>query len=1029
MAEKRTRKRSLFCFKIEDVAKLSPTSLCPGQCERSFASTELLIEHLLKYPYDCGAYVKQLLQSAELNEAKEAASDDVLSSPVNKTARTGPDPGSATKQTSPRNPNQAKKKKFKKMKKGNANARKRLSFAEAPEPAAAANVDQTVAPPPVPPSDAPAAASSSSLSPTTVSAGGRLDISSPDDVSLGTAAADPPCVPAPQPAAAVPEVPGDDEQPASATSRRPRSPRHPAPPVQLYRPESHIHATSEAKLRQQNASTICWRLVDRKDIPAAEPVTTMVNGVEHTVAKKIPCPFVVRHEGPSASAIVCGRLLSLYQRRKRGVGEFTFALSPSSMSTHLKSAHAEAWDAMAKLVAQERANETADRLDLTTASVSADEQAIFEELLASYVASAGLPYSVVENREFRRMMSFVGGVQVISATTLKERMASLYHRVVALYSAMIAGEDVSITSDMWTSGRRGTGDHYCSLTLHWINGEGLLNHLVAGAYHLEGQATGQRIEVALQEMLGRYGRTPGEVHAIASDRGSNIIRASTLAGIERASCTCHLLDTVVKDSLRDPSSEAMLKTLETMRTIVKAINGSSTLRDIFAESQAKVGLGPELSNGNKLLLTAKTRWSSHYRVVCLFLANREAIMQTLTSMHIKRQVHDDLYKRCMNSVDVHLLYDFALLTAPVTLVTTYAQGANYVTSSASIPLVSTIAGHLAKLIAHWKKTRLSDGKLNPAEVDAVAGDKLTTAAGLQYAVNLQAALSRRFHGGHHIEDCRLFGFPTLLDPAYGEKVWTSKEKRASMVSALRTEIARLERLQLPPDVDNGELDHDELARQVHLDPALALLDDAVPSAAPSVGRPRKASEWDMYLEEAAEHRLVLNDATRTFAIGVNSAKHSQLLFAHDGDDAGVPEVRFERRGELLHWWRDRRHKLPILFSIFRRFAAMPAGGGPSESQFSTMGHLLSSRRMSTSPKHAQQLTIVKCFFMRLPRNQTLESLEVKHGIRESLPAHLTMADEVLNRIEECEDWVHVDEHGRVDWDTEFDLNPTTDGGQ
>ena len=83
--------------------------------------------------------------------------------------------------------------------------------------------------------------------------------------------------------------------------------------------------------------------------------------------------------------------------------------------------------------------------------------------------------------------------------------------------------------------------------------------------------------------------------------------------------------------------------------------------------------------------------------------------------------------------------------------------------------------------------------------------------------------------------------------------------------------------------------------------------------------------------------------------------------------------------------------------------------------------------MSTWPKHAQELTVLKCFFMRLPRSQTLETLEIKYGIRDSLPAHLTVADEVMQDIDQCNDNVHVDEEGRVDWDKEFDLEATKKG--
>ena len=102
-------------------------------------------------------------------------------------------------------------------------------------------------------------------------------------------------------------------------------------------------------------------------------------------------------------------------------------------------------------------------------------------------------------------------------------------------------------------------------------------------------------------------------------------------------------------------------------------------------------------------------------------------------------------------------------------------------------------------------------------------------------------------------------------------------------------------------------------------------------------------------------------------------------------------VPFKDRSRITEFWRLHKHQLPILFQIFREYCAMPAGGGPSESQFSVMGHLLSQRRMGTSTKHVEDLTLGKTFFP-CPRGESLPSMEVKLGLRTEEPEYFPHPD-------------------------------------
>ena len=117
----------------------------------------------------------------------------------------------------------------------------------------------------------------------------------------------------------------------------------------------------------------------------------------------------------------------------------------------------------------------------------------------------------------------------------------------------------------------------------------------------------------------------------------------------------------------------------------------------------------------------------------------------------------------------------------------------------------------------------------------------------------------------------------------------------------------------------------------------------------------------------------------------------------------LPTVPFHNRQHITKFWYDNKNTLPGLFELYREYCAMPAGGGPSEAQFSVMGHLLTPRRMKTSPSHAEDLVIGKTFCTSLRPGESLPQLEVKYRLRQSVPrywADVGVLDEVTETDEE-----------------------------
>ena len=194
-------------------------------------------------------------------------------------------------------------------------------------------------------------------------------------------------------------------------------------------------------------------------------------------------------------------------------------------------------------------------------------------------------------------------------------------------------------------------------------------------------------------------------------------------------------------------------------------------------------------------MVAKTRWSSHYRVVALFLANRGSIEHALRDWwDEEKTVANQTNFNGATNIDADALFDFLLLTAPVAVVTSYAQGVSYVTSSSSIPLVGNIYRKVEALRERYLLSHDSDGAA--ADGVDIAGpwlaqdEFLRTYAGFRMAVELQAALAARFFSGEgpqsdNIEHSPLFAFPTLLDPAFNQYAWRDPAAYVRMVGELK----------------------------------------------------------------------------------------------------------------------------------------------------------------------------------------------------------------------------------------------------
>lgn len=62
--------------------------------------------------------------------------------------------------------------------------------------------------------------------------------------------------------------------------------------------------------------------------------------------------------------------------------------------------------------------------------------------------------------------------------------------------------------------------------------------------------------------------------------------------------------------------------------------------------------------------------------------------------------------------------------------------------------------------------------------------------------------------------------------------------------------------------------------------------------------------------------------------------------------------------DSLSWWRDRRHKYPVLAFLARKYLGAPASSAPCERLFSTAGNVLTAKRSRLDDENAEKIVFV-----------------------------------------------------------------------
>ena len=234
------------------------------------------------------------------------------------------------------------------------------------------------------------------------------------------------------------------------------------------------------------------------------------------------------------------------------------------------------------------------------------------------IATAGLPYLVVENPLFR----IVTGITMCKKT-VKQKMISLYEQKRFCLKTKLSQSDcISVSMDLWSCSPK-SNESYCCFIGHFLEVE-VMRQVLIDFFPLPHPHTGSLLSEKLNEMLS-YFDIQSKVVSITADGASNnrtaiqllnsIRTIQQLSQVNYINCFCHVIHNVITHAT-ESLSPTLVKCHELCRTIRKSGNLSQRVKCKCIE----LGLDCQ-----KVLLDVSTRWNSLYLMLQRMLVIREAL--------------------------------------------------------------------------------------------------------------------------------------------------------------------------------------------------------------------------------------------------------------------------------------------------------------------------------------------------------------------------------------------------------------------
>ncbi|KAL0821412.1 hypothetical protein ABMA28_004894 [Loxostege sticticalis] len=437
-----------------------------------------------------------------------------------------------------------------------------------------------------------------------------------------------------------------------------------------------------------------------------------------------------------------------------------------------------------------------------TKKISKDQKKLIDLDLLDLCTDSFHPFSIVEERAFRKFCKWIPGYELPTRKTLSNSiMQEAYTKLYDSIKAQLSHEVTSIclTADLWTSLKT---ESYIALTGHYLTEQLDFKTVLLGCCQFEGHHTSANIAAEIGILVDKYGLRD-KVNFMITDNASNVVKAvKEELKWKHFGCYAHSLNLVVEDALK-----LVQPRIDKVKRIVMHVKKSNLSSERLQKHQVQQGQEPK-----RLIQSVDTRWNSTYYMLKRFVELEEAVRSILGFV--------DRSLPCLSPEDWTLYNQLCQILRPFEEITNSMSGEKYITGSSVIIVTRCLKEACQKIIERTD--------LLPEASDTVH--------------LLKAGLKDRFN---MIEQSGTFALTTFMDPRFKMQGFSdqneatkTRERVRKLVAAL---IAQNENPAAPTTVseDTG----DDLSPWSIFDQMVAK------SSAPGTPLSKAIKEVDMYLSD------------------------------------------------------------------------------------------------------------------------------------------------------------------------------------
>uniref|UniRef100_A0A0N5BG93 Dimer_Tnp_hAT domain-containing protein n=1 Tax=Strongyloides papillosus TaxID=174720 RepID=A0A0N5BG93_STREA len=241
----------------------------------------------------------------------------------------------------------------------------------------------------------------------------------------------------------------------------------------------------------------------------------------------------------------------------------------------------------------------------------------FRKYLSNFIIGGGLPFSIVENKQFIDLLKYVsnGSVNTLpSRRTIVKNINEMHINHMDQLKQNIEGKFVSLTTDEWSRHEF----QVAVITLSYINEDDEVENKIYSVYEVSTSTKGIDLADDLVSSLSKINLPMDKITAITTDGASNMRSLCKQLECSNIHCLSHILNLILKTSVEKQ---------QILKELIDRIRNS--VIKCKRPKKARV-----LKLKRKLKMDCKTRWNSLAEMLRSLVRNENDFKEFTTTEYI-----------------------------------------------------------------------------------------------------------------------------------------------------------------------------------------------------------------------------------------------------------------------------------------------------------------------------------------------------------------------------------------------------------